>query len=478
MKKIVTRFAPSPTGYLHIGGLRTALFSFLWAKKNNGEFRLRIEDTDQKRKVEGADEKLIEILNTFGLTPDGEIVYQSKRVENGLYQDAVEKLIASGNAYYCFCSPERLEAVRKDQTSHNEPPGYDGTCRAISIAEAKEHQRAGKAAVVRMKIKTFQDDFAEFADGIRGNIRFNKRSLEDAVILKSDGYPTYHLASVVDDNEMKVTDVIRAEEWLPSAPLHQEIYMALGYDMPKFYHVPLILNPDKSKLSKRQGDVAVEDYLSKGYLTEAIINFIALLGWNPGTEKEIFTLDELIREFDMAQVNTSSAVFDIRKLNWYNAWYIRNVLAKKEDAEIIKALRPFFSEKDDVTLLRLFRLFADRLTTVAELSSLSSFLFAIPAFEPSLLIFKKSSKEKTLEGLMAILSTLQKFEGDWKPEPLDALLKKTAEETNLKPGDIFWPVRAALSGLEASPPPAQLLGFLGKDESLNRLMRAHSALVR
>lgn len=488
MNKVVTRFAPSPTGYLHIGGLRTALFSYLWAKKNGGEFRLRIEDTDQKRLVPGADEKLIATLQEIGLAFEGEVVYQSRRVATGVYRQAAQKLLENGKAYYCFCTPERLDSLRAEKAARHEPPGYDRHCRSISHNEALQRVAAGEQSVVRLKlpdstaelgllhgaaIKARDHDSIVFHDDIRGDVPFYLKHLEDAVLLKSDGFPTYHLASVVDDFDMQITHVMRGEEWLPSAPLHVYIYAALGYNpTASFYHLPLILNPDKSKLSKRVGDVSVESYLAKGYLKEALLNYVAMLGWNPGDDTEVFSLKDLERVFSLDRINASPAIFDIRKLQWYNSEYIKNGLAKKPVQEIDATIAPFLPHCDASMRVALFNLFSERIEYLAQLPEISRFLFELPPYEPSLLVFKKSSQEKTARGLAAALDSLTSYDGAWTATELDNRLKQVVATSGLSFGDVFWPVRVAFSGLVASPPPAEIAEFLGKKESLTRLKKA------
>ena len=284
MQKIRTRFAPSPTGYLHIGGLRTALFSYLWAKKNKGEFIIRIEDTDRARLIANADQELIDTLAKLGINSDVAIKHQSDRL--ALYQKASDKLIDNNNAYRCFCSPERLDEMRTKQQKNKQVPKYDRHCLNLSKEEIDKKIVAGQKFVVRFKIP--DNEIIVGQDAVYGKISIKGQDLDDFVILKSNKFPTYHLASVVDDHDMRISHVIRGEEWMPSLPKHILIYEALKYALPTFVHLPLLLNPDKSKLSKRQGDVAVEDYLKKGYLIEALLNYVALLGWNPGNNKEFF----------------------------------------------------------------------------------------------------------------------------------------------------------------------------------------------
>ncbi len=318
------RFAPSPTGYLHVGGLRTALFCWLYARKNGGKFIFRLEDTDQKRAVSGAENELIRMLEWAGIDIDegphlgGEMApyRQSERLE--IYNQYAGKLLDQGNAYPCFCTAERLEKLRDEQHAKGETPRYDGFCRNLSKDESARRIDSGEVHVIRMKIPEVSESIV-LNDLIRGSVSIETGQSEDQVIVKSDGFPTYHLAVVVDDHLMEITHVVRGEEWLPSFPKHLLLYRYFGWNPPQFAHLPLILNPDRSKLSKRQGDVAVEDFREKGYLPESLINFIALLGWSPKEERELFTLPELVEEFSFERVNKSGAVFDLEKLNWMKA---------------------------------------------------------------------------------------------------------------------------------------------------------------
>lgn len=468
--KLKTRFAPSPTGYLHVGSLRTALFNYLWAKKNNGEFALRIEDTDKKRFVEGAQENLIKILTLMGLTPDGKIMVQSTRL--AIYQKTVDKLIKQDSAYPCFCTAERLEQARNDQQAKKQVPKYDGLCRNLSPEERKKRINEGQSYVVRFKIP--ENKIVEAEDIVYGKISVKTQDLDDFVILKSDKYPTYHLAHIVDDIEMKITHVIRGEEWLPSLPKHILIYQALGHKVPQFVHLPLLLNPDKSKLSKRQGDVAVEDFLNKGYLGQALINYVALLGWNPGDDRELFTIDQLIKEFSLERINKAGAVFDINKLNWFNAEYIKQIIKQggRRYEQLLEQISTFIPKHED-RLDDLVKLFAGRINNLLELKEMSSFLFTLPDYPAELLIFKKSDLDKTKHGLDLALGALGKFEDQfWQDEKLNAMIQEVATQHHLSPGDIFWPIRVALSGKDKSPSPIELLEFFGKQESLTRIKQA------
>ncbi|MBI4091107.1 MAG: glutamate--tRNA ligase [Candidatus Komeilibacteria bacterium] len=475
--KVITRFAPSPTGYLHIGGLRTALFSYLWAKKNRGAFRLRIEDTDQKREVEGATKHLIHLLHRLGLKPDGDILVQSQRSAAGIYRKQAHELVARGHAYHCYCTPERLEKLRIQHERRKQPSRYDGTCRSLAPDSIREHEQKGTPYVIRLKIPD-TTELIEAKDGIHGTVRFDAATLTDAILLKSDGFPTYHLASVVDDHEQHVTHVIRGEEWLPSLPLHTLLYDYFKYQTPQFYHLPLILNPDRSKLSKRQGHVSVEWYLEQGYLKEALINYVAFLGWNPGDDREIFSLAELIKNFELEQINKAGAVFSKDKLDWYNAWYVKNTLAPKPPKELARTLEPFLPEHTDERRIGVFNLFFERIRNLRELAELSGFLRELPDYEPSLLIFKKSTTEKTSSGLAAAERYFHAEAEPWTAITLELGLKKITEEHGLSFGDVFWPVRVALSGLAASPSPTDLAAYLGKKETVVRIGRAVKMLER
>jgi len=475
MKKIRTRFAPSPTGYLHIGSLRTALFNYLFARQNQGEFMLRIEDTDQQRLVEGAAEALLETLERLGLKPDGKIEHQSKRLP--LYQKAADRLVRKGLAYPCFCSSERLEKLRQEQQANKQVPKYDGHCRHLDPEEVAQRLKSvGDKHVIRFKIPANQ--IIQGQDIVYGKISVKTDDLDDFVLIKTDNFPTYHLANIVDDHLMEISHVIRGEEWLPSFPKHILLYQALEYSLPQFAHLPLLLNADKSKLSKRQGDVAVEDFLTKGYLPEALINYVALLGWNPGTEQELFLLQQLIKQFSLEKINKAGAVFDVNKLNWFNAEYIRLIITESSERyqQLVKqsqAYLPGHEDRADDVL----KLFGSRINYLAEISELSKFLFAVPDYPAEMLIFKKSDKQKTDQGINLALGSLAKLnKNDWRLEKLNITLEDIATKHGLTPGDIFWPVRVALSGQEKSPSPSEILETLGKEESLQRIKMAINKL--
>lgn len=480
---IRTRFAPSPTGFLHVGGLRTALYNYLFAKKNNGRFILRIEDTDQRRKVAGAVENLLATLDWAGVKPDegpqiggdfGPYV-QSERLE--LYRKYVQELLDNGQAYYCFCSAERLQQLKEWQAARKIPPRYDNLCRSLSANEVKRHLESGAEHVIRMKVPT--EDAIEIDDLIRGNVTFPVGQIDDQVLLKSDGFPTYHLANVVDDHLMQISHVIRGEEWLPSTPKHVLLYRFFGWDLPKFAHLSLLLNPDKSKLSKRQGDVAVEDYRRKGYLPQALINFLALLGWNPGDDREIFSLDELIREFSLERVSRSGAIFNIEKLNWMNGIYIRNLSPE----HLLNSARPFLEEGlrqhnideqgqwDDARLVGMLNTIKDGLSAFSEIPQKTAFYFA-PSFSydaPEIQEYLTTSAAvAVLAALIPLVNGEQNFNGD----TFVVAIKTVQKETGVKGKPLWMAVRAALTGAAQGPEIHQIAGVITRETCLARLEAA------
>ena len=494
-KRVRVRFAPSPTGYLHIGGLRTALYNFLYAKKNRGDYFLRIEDTDQKRVVPEAIPKLIESLEWAGILPEegvlvdkkGEIkevgVYgpyiQSKRLK--IYQEYAHQLVAKKKAYYCFCAPERLENLRALQEKAKLAPAYDKLClREVPLAEAKKRIARGEKYVIRLDVSETGE--TEFTDLVRGKISFANKNLDDFVLLKSDGYPTYHLAHVVDDHLMKTTLVFRGEEWLPSTPKHILLFQAFGWQPPQYAHLCVILNKKtKKKLSKRDGDVGVEDFRQKGYLPEAVINFIALLGWNPKTEQEIFSLSELIENFEVAKLNKSGAIFDQEKLDWMNGIYIR----KKNIPELAKLCRPYleeylkvqtFQEKKSISQLYLEKIVAverERLQKLSDIRKGAEIYFRLPQYQKKLLAWKKMQEKEILDSLQKSLGILEKIEEKkWNLENLKKELMDATDPKNR--GVLLWPLRVALSGKEKSPSPWEIAWVIGKEESLKRVKRAMS----
>lgn len=473
---IRVRFAPSPTGYLHIGGLRTALFNFLFARHNNGKFILRIEDTDQTRKVEGAVENLVHTLRVMGLDYDegpdkgGECgpYFQSQRLE--IYKKYVMQLLEQEDAYYAFETAGELEEMRRIQLMQGMQTMYDRRARNLTPQEVNEKLNKNIPYVIRLKVPL--DSEIKFNDLIRGTVKIESNLIDDQVLIKGDGYPTYHLANVVDDHLMKISHVIRGEEWLTSVPKHILIYKTLGWEIPQLAHVPLILNPDKTKLSKRQGDVATEDLIKKGYLPEALINFIALLGWNPGEgeSREIFSLNELIKLFSIERVNSAGAVFNLEKLDWMNSEYIR-----KYDTERLTELAvPFLNEAgyDIIDVEKAKRVISASRTYINKLEDLKEQAkifyqddFKLSDEQIELVLNVSSQKvlsalKNKLEGLAEI--TLENF----KP-----FIKEIQKETGVRGKELFQPIRLVLTGQDHGPELGVIGYVLGNEEMLRRLNR-------
>lgn len=478
MNEIRTRFAPSPTGYLHVGGLRTALYNFLFARKNNGKFILRIEDTDRSRYVEGAVENLINTLKWCDLNydegpdvggPFGPYI-QSQRLD--IYKKHAEELVKKGHAYYCFCSPERLAQLREEQLKQKVPQvKYDKHCLRLSPSEIQEKLEKGVPFVIRLNVP--ENQVVKFYDIIREDVEFETNNIDDQVLIKSDGYPTYHLANVVDDHLMKISHVIRGEEWLPSTPKHILLYDFFGWEKPQFAHLPLLLNPDRSKLSKRQGDVAVEEYRAKGYLKEALINFVALLGWNAGDDQEFYYLNELIEKFSLERVNKSGAVFDLNKLLWLNGEHIR----KKSVDELLDILKEELKKSkyatnnfSDEYLKLVIKAMQERIDFVHEILTKSYYFFERPiSYEEKAI--QKNWKPETVEHLKILVNEFEKIESPSK-EKFEEVLNNTAEKLGIGKGKLIHPLRLALSGTSAGPGIYDLIYILGKDEVKERVMIA------
>lgn len=495
---IKTRFAPSPTGNLHIGGLRTALFAYLFAKRHGGTFFVRIEDTDQERFVEGGIENILGSLKWAGvradegvwLDPKGAVIQigehgpyiQSQRLD--IYKKHIEQLIDSDKAYHCFCTKERLDELRMVQEANKQATGYDGFCRTLTPADAAQKKAAGQSSVIRMK--TPREGSTSFTDLVRGTVTFENALIDDQVLIKSDGFPTYHFAVVVDDHLMETTHVIRGEEWLPSTPKHILLYEMFGWQVPHFAHLSLLVNEQKQKLSKRHGDVSVEDFKEKGYLPEAVVNFIAFLGWNPGDEREIFALEALAAEFDFTRVSKAAAVFNREKLNWYNEQYIR----KMEAGELLDAVLPYLenaglanedrmkNQESRMWLERAMSLVKDRMVTLVDAPTLLAFLMTDElVYEADILVWKKSTREGTknvLDSLVLYLSTIDVQA--WTKENLEITVGEWIKQQGHGVGDVLWPMRVALSGSKNSPGPFDIADVLGKEKSINRLIAAFNLL--
>ncbi|HET54662.1 MAG TPA: glutamate--tRNA ligase [Ignavibacteria bacterium] len=471
------RFAPSPTGYLHVGGLRTALYNYLFAKHNNGKFVLRIEDTDRNRYVEGAVENLITTMKWAGLDYDegpeigGEFgpYFQSQRLE--IYNKYVNELIEKGNAYRCFCSAERIQNLREEQQAKKLQAKYDKHCLNLTKEEIEQKMQAGEQYVIRLNVPVNQRILIE--DIVRGHVEFNSDTVDDQILIKSDGFPTYHLANVVDDHLMKITHVIRGEEWLTSTPKHVLLYDFFEWERPKFAHLPLLLNPDKSKLSKRQGDVAVEDYQKKGYLKEALINFVALLGWNAGDDVEIYEMEQLIEKFSLERVNKAGAVFNVEKLDWLNFEHLKN----KPNEDILSMLKEElknskYAEKNfsDEYLLNVIESMKERVSFVKEFIEKSFYYFESPTeFDES--VIQKRWKEDTPQQLTELRSAFEKLDNPNK-EDFENALRSTAEKLNVGAGKLIHPLRLAVSGTGQGPGLFDLLFTLGKEEVIRRINTA------
>ncbi len=483
--KFRVRFAPSPTGYLHIGGLRTALYVYLTAKKYNGEYFLRIEDTDRKRFVPDSVKKLIDSLNWAGIKhaegvligDDGEIkeagkygpYIQSKRLK--IYQDYAQELVEKGKAYYCFCTPERLDNLRALQEKAKLAPAYDKLClKEVPLAEAKKRIADGEKYVIRFDVPETGE--TGFEDVIRGKIKFANKNLDDFVILKSDGFPTYHLAHVVDDHLMKTSLVLRGEEWLPSAPKHIMLFEAFGWKAPQYGHLCVILSKKTGrKLSKRDGDVSVEDFMKSGYLPEAVVNLIALLGWNPKTERELFTLDELEKEFDLEKLNKSGAIFDVEKLDWMNGMYIR----KKETGELAELCRPYLEKYRDRLsggyLERIVTVERERMRRLSDIAENVEFYFETPQYDKKLLSWKGMESDEAAQSLEKSLEVMNEIEeSGWELENLKEKFMAAADPKNR--GALLWPLRVALTGKEKSPSPWEVAWAIGNEESKKRTEKA------
>lgn len=472
------RFAPSPTGYLHVGGLRTALYNYLFAKKNNSTFVLRIEDTDRNRFVEGAVENLISALKWAGLEFDegpeigGDFgpYMQSKRLD--IYKKYADELIEKGRAYYCFCTPERLQTLRAEQERQKLPQAkYDKHCLNLSKDEVDKNLAAGIPKVVRLNV--IPNQTIKFDDIVREHVEFESNNVDDQVLIKSDGYPTYHLANVVDDHLMKITHVIRGEEWLSSTPKHVLLYDSFDWERPIFAHLPLLLNPDRSKLSKRQGDVAVEDYRDKGFLKEALINFVALLGWNAGDDKEFYYMDELISSFSLERVNKAGAVFDFQKLNWLNAEHLR----KKSNEELLSLMKDeiqnskFKTQNYSDTFLNLIiEAMKERVSFVKEFIESCTYFYEPPTDYEQKSIEKNWNPE-TPAHLNRLRDEFTSFNNPSK-EDFEHALAIVSEELNVGKGKLIHPLRLAVSGQSTGPGMFDLLFILGKDEVVKRIYTA------
>lgn len=477
MSTVKTRFAPSPTGRMHVGNLRTALYAYLIAKHENGKFMLRIEDTDQERFMEGALEIIYRTLEKTGLIHDegpdkdggvGPYV-QSERQAQGLYMKYAKQLIEQGDAYYCFCDKERLESLRTE-VAGKEITVYDKHCLHLSKEEIEANLAAGKPYVIRINMPT--EGTTTFHDELYGDITVENNELDDMILIKSDGYPTYNFANVIDDHLMGITHVVRGNEYLSSAPKYNRLYEAFGWEVPKYVHCPLITNEDHQKLSKRCGHSSYEDLIEQGFLTEAVVNFVALLGWSPSSDEEIFSLEELVKEFDYHRISKSPAVFDMVKLRWMNGEYMK----KMDDEKFYEMALPYIKEviTKELDFHKIAAMVKTRIEVFPDIKDHIDFFEQVPEYDTSMYNHKKmkSTEASSLQVLQKVKPLLE-AQDDYSNDALFAMLSAYAKEHGYKIGFVMWPIRTALSGKQMTPAGAtEILEVLGKEESLVRIQAA------
>ena len=480
MSNVKTRFAPSPTGRMHVGNLRTALYSYLIAKHAGGTFMLRIEDTDQNREMEGAVDIIKRTMQETGLIPDegpdnpgtvGPYV-QSERVKAGIYMKYAKMLIEKGEAYYCFCTQERLDSLRRE-VDGKEIMMYDKHCLHLSKEEIEANLKAGKPYVIRQNVPN--EGTTKFEDEIYGTIEVPNEELDDMVLIKSDGYPTYNFANVVDDHLMGITHVVRGNEYLSSAPKYNRLYKAFGWEVPTYVHCPLITDEEHHKLSKRSGHSSFEDLLDAGFVSEAIVNYVALLGWSPEDDREIFSLQELVENFDYHRMSKSPAVFDMKKMRWMNGEYIKAMNPETFYERAVPEIRKGVTK--DLDLKKIADMVKTRIEVFPDIDDMVGFFEKLPEYDVSLFQNKKwkvtpEKAKKVLSDLLPLLEAQQ----DWSNDALYEVLKTYSQSEEVKPGFTIWPVRIAVSGKQVTPAGAtEIMEVLGKDESL---LRIHVALDR
>ena len=477
MTKIRTRFAPSPTGRVHVGNLRSALYEFLIAKHAGGDFMLRIEDTDQERFVEGAVDIIYDTLAKAGIThdegPDKDGGYgpyvQSERMKTGIYMKYARELIEKGEAYYCFCDKERLSTLKTEVVEGKEIMIYDKHCLHLGKEEVEKNLAEGKPFVIRQNIP--MEGTTTFHDELYGDITVENAELDDMILIKSDGYPTYNFANVVDDHTMNITHVVRGNEYLSSSPKYQRLYDAFGWKSPVYIHLPLITDENHKKLSKRSGHSSFEDLLEQGFLPEAVVNYIALLGWSPEDNREIFSLDELIKEFDYHRINKSPSVFDYMKLKWMNGEYIKAMA----DEAFYTMAEPYLKSviKKDLDLHKIAAMVKTRIEVFPDICDLIDFFETLPEYDPEMYTHKKmkTNKETSLAVLQELCPVFEQQE-DYSNDALYQLLTTFAAEHEYKNGYVLWPVRTAVSGKQMTPAGAtEIMEILGKEESINRIRK-------
>ncbi len=462
------RYAPSPTGTLHLGGGRTALFNFLFARRQSGQFLLRIEDTDRARSKPGSQEQIQEGLQWLGLGWDEEPLVQSLRKD--VYRAAADDLITRGAAYRCFCTPERLEQMRAAQRARKEPERYDRRCATISPEESARRAAAGERYVIRQRMPV--EGTTTLHDLVIGTVAFRNNTLDDHVLLKSDGYPTYHLAFGVDDHDSRISHVIRGDGWLPSAPKHLLLIEAFGWPVPAFAHLPLVLGPDRKPLAKRHGAKDVLEYRDDGYLPEAVVNWIAFLGWSPGTAEEILSMPELIEKFSIEKIQPSPAIANLERLDWLNGQYIRRLSVDELTRRIVASMPEVGVER----LRPVVPLVQERLRTLAEAPDMLQFFFRAPdGYRAEQLIPKGKDVESTLAALAAAQAALDGV-ADWSHAPIENCLRELAHRIGWPSRDLFMALRVAVTGRTVTPPLIESMLLLDKADLITRLERARAAL--
>ncbi|MBI5619606.1 glutamate--tRNA ligase [Candidatus Gottesmanbacteria bacterium] len=475
MKQVRTRIAPSPTGEdLHIGNAYTALINYVFAKKHHGKFLVRIEDTDRTRLVEGSEQNILSSLHWLGFDPDESPekggpyspYRQSERLK--IYKEYAQELVENGHAYHCFCTPERLAQMRKDQEASHLPPMYDGTCRKLKTQSSKLKVEKGERYTIRLKVP--KQGTSTFRDIIRGDISFENKLIDDQVLLKSDGYPTYHLGVVVDDHLMEISHIIRGEEWISSTPKHVLLYQFLGWTPPVFAHMPLLRNPDKSKLSKRKNPVWVSWYRREGFLPEAVRNYLATMAWSFPKGKELFSTEEMVKVFDVAHIQATAPVFDIEKLKWMNGEYIR----MKTDEELISILDVYMLQNNlkslnkqtavtkisdyKMQMKKILPLVKERMKTLKEFESLAGFFFERP-----------KELERPVNNILLGVAEQALKGSEWNHDAMEQAIRAAAEKTNAKAKDVFMELRVAVTGKSVGPPLLESLEILGREETIARL---------
>lgn len=466
------RFAPSPTGQLHLGGARTALFNWLFARKYNGKFLLRIEDTDKLRSKPEYTDQICESLKWLGLDWDEEIVFQSSRTE--LYKNAIEKLLETKKAYRCFCLKEKIAEERKQVEMSGDGYYYSGTCRNLDEKIVQSKIDNGKSFSVRILVP---EGYTEFDDNIYGKIRVNNKEIDDFIIARTDGNPVYNLVVAIDDNDMEITHIIRGEDHISNTPKQLMIYNALNYPIPEFAHLPMILGPDKKRLSKRHGATGVQEYRERGYLANALNNYLALLGWNPGTEQEVFSLDELIKQFSIDRVQKKSAVFDEKKLQWMSGQHIY----KESVSEILDSIRAYDpnwrKSNDENYVLKVIELMKERVKSLRDIQEMTSVFFEDPN-NYDVKAVRKRWKDNSVNDLIAKFEKLLDKIKLWDAEQIEIILRKLAESENISAGKIIHPTRLALSGIGSGPSLFAMMELLGKETCLRRLQKVRYVLTR